>query len=113
MADKDAKHPDVHPGTPQEKAEDAKNLVALRPRQTLYLKIRAYCPIETDKSDAFLDAVDVFERACRQADLEVILDVTVTPMEEAQEKREAKRREQREAQKRELRDKREKAAPHH
>lgn len=82
----EVKHPDL-PGTPQEKAEAAKNAVALRPTQNCYVKIMAYCPIETDKSDAFLDAVDVFERACKTADVDAKITVSVTPPSEAQEKK--------------------------
>ena len=113
---KDAKHPDVHPGTPEEKLEDAKNLSALRPRQTLYMKIRAYGPIESSSVDAFLEAADAFERACRKAELEPQWDVTVSepaePLIEPYRKREAERQKEREEYRRTRREKAEpKAEP--
>ena len=100
------KHPDVIEGTPEEKAQIARNIAAARPRQLLYLKITAYCPIEMDAAAAFLSAADAFEAACQTAKVELTkYDVSVTPPSEATEKRDADRAkrqvEKREAEKRE------------
>jgi hypothetical protein len=94
---KDAKHPDVVEGTPQEKLALAKNTEALRPRQNLYIKIRGYAPIEADKSASVLSAADAFEAALQAADVEVAFDVTVSPPSEATEKHDADRKAKREA----------------
>jgi hypothetical protein len=99
------KHPDVIEGTPEEKAQLARNIVALRPQQVVYMKITAYSPIETDASATFLSAVDAFEMACQTAKVDMKFDVTVTPPSEATVKRDADRA-KRQAEKREA-DKRE------